>query len=697
MLNLKLIFIVLLFFAVSASKPEKRLNEFEQSSNLIALDTNSIHRLFEQGNQFLNGPSDSLVFYYVQALEIIQEGLKQTPFDSTGKKSFYKTLRFLEFRALIELGIEHFFQADFESAIANNFEALEIALEFNNANLLSECYSEIGIIYKNQGKYDTALIYCEKAFYYASLGNDSSWIASCQINIGNVYKKKTFFGIALTHYLDALTILEQLENDKRIAACFVNIGDIYSKQLDYNKALEYYSRALQLAKSTNDKVRQTTCYINIGFVYANKKNFSEARQFYNLAFDLFQQSGYQHELDHCNILMGDTYMHEDNPSDALKFYNIAFELTKKESDSATLAEVHIKMGRAYSHQGNYSKALSLAEKGLRLSLEYDQLDLIITAHEVLSEIYNNIGLPDKALEEYKIYTFYKDSLFNVDKYMAITEMEMKYKTEKREKEVVVLKGKNEVQQLKFSRRTRLYLASLILIALLAGLAYILFRNHRLTTSHRAVELEQKLMLSQMNPHFIFNSLIAIQSYIYKQEPVIAGDYLAKFADLIRITLENSRSDFVSFEKEVRMLKVYLELQKLRYEDKFDFDINISSELDISTLMIPPMMAQPFIENAIEHGLRFKSTKGKLEISFVPVKNALKCSIYDNGVGREKARELEKNRKHNSMATGITKERLEILSKKFRQKFEFHIDDLKNEHGDADGTFVWFILPFRDKV
>ncbi len=207
-------------------------------------------------------------------------------------------------------------------------------------------------------------------------------------------------------------------------------------------------------------------------------------------------------------------------------------------------------------------------------------------------------------------------------------------------------------------------------------------------------LEQKLFRSQMNPHFIFNSLIAIQSYIYQKDPVSAGDFLAKFADLVRMILESSRSEFVLFSKEMNSLGLYLQLQNLRFENKFDYEIIVDENIDKDNVSIPPMLAQPFIENAIEHGLRFKKDKGLLKINYNLEDNKIVFSIEDNGIGREKAKELNKKKEHLSLAINITEERLAILSKKFKHRFKLEIIDLKNNDGEPGGTSVKFVMPCK---
>lgn len=151
------------------------------------------------------------------------------------------------------------------------------------------------------------------------------------------------------------------------------------------------------------------------------------------------------------------------------------------------------------------------------------------------------------------------------------------------------------------------------------------------------------------------------------------------------------------EKEIRMLNAYLELQGLRFENKFDYCIETGQNIDVTTTMIPPMMAQPFIENAIEHGLRHRETKGFVKIQFEISKDHIQCRVEDNGVGRDNAKNLSKRKDHKSMATSITHDRLKILSKKEHQKFTLTIIDLFEEKSKSKGTRVIFNIPYRKSV
>ena len=378
--------------------------------------------------------------------------------------------------------------------------------------------------------------------------------------------------------------------------------------------------------------------------------------------------GYQHGLDDCYINIGFTYLKENNLSKALEYYQMALKISQDEEDKPGIAGSLSSIANIYFQEKKYQKALDLALQSLKVVNETGYLQVQKNIYQLLSQIYEALGNTDFALEYFKLYSNAQDSLFSEGKYRAIREIEAKFETEKKVQQLELLSEKNHIQDLKISQRNRMMLAFWIFFILAAMAIYLYFRNKRLKSKHKNIEMEQKMLRSQMNPHFIFNSLIAIQSYIYKKDPVQAGDFLAKFADLVRIILEGSRVEFVKLEKEIKMLNLYFELQNLRFENKFEYRIEVSDDIDTENISIPPMLAQPFIENAIEHGLRHKKEMGYIFVAFKKVNNCILLIVEDNGVGRKKASEIEKSKKHKSMAMAITKERLEIFRKRFKKKF-----------------------------
>jgi sensor histidine kinase YesM len=232
------------------------------------------------------------------------------------------------------------------------------------------------------------------------------------------------------------------------------------------------------------------------------------------------------------------------------------------------------------------------------------------------------------------------------------------------------------------------------ILLLITTGILLFRNYRLLHIQKQLLLEQRLLRSQMNPHFIFNALASIQGFMFKKDIQKAGRYLSNFSKLIRNILENSREDNVTLENEIGTVTNYLELQKLRYGDKFDFEVEVDENLDPEEILVPPMLAQPFIENAVEHGIKYKEGQGHIKVRFGKNGENVVFEVEDDGVGRQKAKEIaiSKGKKHKSLATKITNERIQSLSKKLRRKINIAIIDLEDDEKNPTGTRVVFELP-----
>ncbi|MBI5217414.1 MAG: histidine kinase [Bacteroidia bacterium] len=275
-------------------------------------------------------------------------------------------------------------------------------------------------------------------------------------------------------------------------------------------------------------------------------------------------------------------------------------------------------------------------------------------------------------------------------------METKYQTEKKEKEITMLKKEKEIQLLKLNRSRFITGAITSIFILILVIAILLIRQYRQRVHHSATELKQKLLRTQMNPHFIFNSLIAIQSYMYKNKPEDAGKYLSSFAKLTRLILENSNYEYVALEKEIATLNYYMELQELRFENKFKYCIEIDPRINTETMAVPPMLAQPFIENAIEHGLKNNSDKGNILIKYQKADDFILFEVEDNGCGLKlnKIYGEEKKRQDRPHAISITQERLSNLNRKKKQKITLNITNINDLSGNISGTKVLFYIPYK---
>lgn len=247
---------------------------------------------------------------------------------------------------------------------------------------------------------------------------------------------------------------------------------------------------------------------------------------------------------------------------------------------------------------------------------------------------------------------------------------------------------------------------------LAGLALLLSTSLIFMVRIRAIQRRNRLLLdkenlekkfsqsqlnmlrAQMNPHFVFNALNSIQEYIINNNKNLASDYLGLFADLMRKYLDFSQKNEASLEEEIETLQMYLQLEKMRFEDTLEYEIKIDPELDTTAIHIPMMLVQPLVENAIKHGLLHKKGGGKIDISFEKSLNELYISVEDDGIGREQSAAINKMRKgkHKSFATSALQKRIELINKSSENKLSFGYTDIHDENGQPSGTLVKIVIP-----
>lgn len=245
-------------------------------------------------------------------------------------------------------------------------------------------------------------------------------------------------------------------------------------------------------------------------------------------------------------------------------------------------------------------------------------------------------------------------------------------------------------------RSLWFQGGLLFLILAGGYAFYRYRlrqarkAERLKTDfeNRLSKVELTALRAQMSPHFIFNCLNSIESYILKNETRKASDYLNDFSRLIRLILQNSRSNYVNLKDEIEALTLYMEMEQLRFNQRFEYKVNIGKAVDLEGTEIPPMLIQPYIENAIWHGLMHKEGQGKITLNLSIEEDYLKCVVEDNGVGRQKAAELRpKSRTRKSMGMNITRERIDIINKLYDTDTSVKVTDLVAPDGEAAGTRV----------
>jgi tetratricopeptide (TPR) repeat protein len=550
-------------------------------------------------------------------------------------------------------------------------------------------------------------------------------------------------------------LIEALKHAKRAkiklitSAVFEYISNYYIKQEAYEKAVLYNQKGLDLASKENHKFSEVYHLFKLGYLQLNTNNFLKARSYLKDALEKVKNLNALYLKGRILGAIGNSYEKTLHANKAINYYQKALICFYNIDDNKGIASIHKDLGNSYF----INKNLNLAEKNYTLSQNYlEELDeeeelaelyhyqaelalekgsyhksqkLINKAITLWSkngntiELYNSyllLSKISKALNKYKEayfylekYTEYQDSLNDKRTKERLAELSELYQAEQKEKRILEQQKEIEEQaseqlireqqlentQLRNRQIATILVFSIILFISILLIVYFKTKQDKLKKQQREIELKQALLRSQMDPHFIFNSMSIIQSYIYDNDLTNSSKFLVNFSRLIRLILENSAKEFITLNIEIEILERYLEIQKKRFEERFNYEIVNYSNLDTSSILIPPMLLQPFIENALEHGELNKVKDGKIRITFKIENDLLIFVIEDNGIGRQASKEKRKSdslSQHTSMAIDITNSRIELLNDKYKNTGFLSIQDL-TEDGEY-GTRVTIATLFQ---
>lgn len=631
-----------------------------------------------------------------------------------GKKELDSLLKILPFDKNDTNKVRHliFISEDYSNFdVKKSLEYAEKALKTSNdinwqRGIGSSCF-RIAFAYSAMGNFSAALEYRLKVLQKWEQIKYTTGICGALADIGVSYSDLGNNAKAMEYYIKSLQLAEKNGEHERIITNLCNIASINYLMGNEVKAIENYNHSLELARKYKFRVHEATNLANLGNLYQEKKQFNFAMKFHTNALNIFNETDNKVNATASLIniaglyqLLGDSARSASNQRlskkfnlKALDYFQKALILSKELGNAYYIANILGNTGAIQITENRYTDAEANLLQALHLADSVKSLEEISIAYQRLFALYKKKNNLQKALIYFEKYAETRDSLFNSQNSRTISELQAKYETDKKEKENQFLKQQNMLQSLSISNHRYFLLSLSGVFVLMVCFGFLIYRQSRMKSLQRAALLEQKLLRTQMNPHFIFNSLASIESFIYDHQPKEAGMYLSGFSRLMRLILENSASELISLEKEVEILGYYLSLEKLRLNGNLDYCLEIDPQIDPAVTYLPPMLTQPFIENAIEHGFRGKMERGIVKIEFHKNKNQLSVSVTDNGMGlAEAGQQKDMNKTRKSMAINITQERLMLLNKSKKQKIYFDVSDIENENKQCSGTKVSFSIP-----
>jgi len=455
----------------------------------------------------------------------------------------------------------------------------------------------------------------------------------------------------------------------------------------YDEAIRYYKMAYAKNPSNDLLYVISVNYGNIAFSYSQLKKFDKTIDYCDKGIEISRKIGNPTMTGILLTRKAYAQMQFQKYDEAEKLFKEVLSLKELEmaNNDVAIANANTGLADLYVKKKEYAKALPYANKGFFLSKRGGSVPLQTKTAKTIYEISMATKNFERALEMYQFQEKITDSSQIEASKNELEQQQLKYDFEKKELNYKLISEKEKSAK----NNWLIALSSLLLLILLGGFFY--YRNNRQKQAIAVLEknqIKQKLLITQMNPHFIFNSIENIRSLIYQNQNNDAVNYLGKFSKLTRQILENSNENYISLEEEVEMTENYLSIQQLLYNNKFNFSIAIAENIDPESVFLPPMLTQPFIENAIKHGLSNTLENGKIDIRFYLNEAKLFFEVSDNGKGFDNSQKLGT---HKSLAMTITKERLVTYTK--NHDFVVQTDNILGDDKNVVGAKVLFEIPY----
>ena len=615
--------------------------------------------------------------------------------------------------SLISLG-KRLRSIDKDSAIATFENAVHSAKKINFYKGQTEALRFRGITYGMYDDYVLAITDFNAALELGLKHNNIKETANAYNGLGIVYKKIGDYVSSLKNYNNALKIYQKNGLKVGESAAYSNLGVLYDLMGDYENSYKYYLSSYKIEDSLRSEQNKNSVLANIAVYHIRKKE-------YNKAISILKRNStyYGKSKSYDNLIT--TYNNVAHVYKLMKVYDSTIHYTTKvieiihaESlNKYRAVDAYLNRSSAFLKKGNFKQALNDANNNFELAEDLG-LSTKMESYQLRAEINDSIGNYKESAMANKMVIALKDSLFEENKVQ-------KYKSEQVKQQVYlkneqIANQENNIQILnKDVKQKRIWNLFLLIIIGLFTVSMILLyqrfsyrnkmnlvlksQNDLISQQKKEIEiineeLENRMLRAQINPHFIFNALNSIQHFITVNDTKSTLKYLTKFSSLLRQILENSISAKVSIDNEIKFLKIYIDLEALRFDHSFSYEIKIDDEIDTFNTEVPILFLQPFVENAILHGLLPKEGEKHLLISVKQENNFLVFEIEDNGIGRTSAKILKEKKRldYKSRGLSVTEQRIKMLQKEENQGSVSFIDLKDGIDGKPSGTKVVISVP-----
>lgn len=560
------------------------------------------------------------------------------------------------------------------------------------------CTNCFGVMYRQIGKPGDAARQHLAALALSEGSHDTMNMMISLNNLGVNARRVDDLKKATDYHMKVLNLAGPFSNQsgtvqKSKCIALNSLGNINISLKQYDQAIKIFKQSNAIERTMKSLIGQAVNLANIGEAFELSGRLDSAQIYYKHSLDFNEKAGSVLGIALCNNNLGKIHLKRKQYDQALACFENAIKLIRSTGDKYHLVISLQSAASVWIEKKQYLRANNFLDEAIELSRKIDAKIFLKEGYQMLSQISQETGNFHESLDYLTLSHQYSDSIFTEESQRHLNEIQTKYETEQKEQQIIILNKGHELN-LQRMRIQRISLWGLTILSLLVFVVILLlYHQQKIKSRTREIELSQKLLRSQMNPHFIFNSLGAIQNFMLKNDGRKASFYLSSFSALMRSILKNSREELITLQEEKQTLDNYLHLHQLRLGERLSFSVTVSDQLDEGSTLLPPMLIQPFVENAILHGIEKIEDKGEIEVIFCQENNLLKIIVKDNGKGFDQ-NPADTRGSHISYALQIFKERITNLKKSSGMDISYQIGS-KGATGDQhQGTVVTVLLPLK---
>ena len=578
--------------------------------------------------------------------------------------------------------------------------AVELNLALGRSLQLVKNYSSLADAYLDLGQMDLARIALSNAERHVIPLEKPRLQAIVHLAQGNLAKGSHSYVEAIEFYNLAREQYKKAEEMAGEGRVLTSLGLVCTSIGQFESAEQYFRDALVLADNTNDQKLKSRVLTNLGTALSRLERYAEAEACYRQSIAIKETLNSPGELTVVYLQLGELERNQGRFEQSLNTLNLALQQGREWGMLKHEPNILLAMARDHHALGQSSLALDHINQAREMALERNQSEVATTSLLDLAAVNHDLGNDSLAIVAYRQYIAEHDSVFSFAVSDRAGQLAAQYWSEKKqhaldlaEKDKALLEQSAEAERLekdKIGLQRNFSIAGGLLLLILAIAVYrVNLKRKKDSMKQQVSDLELKALRAQINPHFLFNALNGVQGLINKNELRSANLFLSKCAKLTRGILEQSDHETVSLETELHTLDLYIQLEAMRFS--FDYNVKVADDFDPEIVQVPSMLMQPFVENAILHGLSKKADHKHLQIDVLPHEQGLMYVIEDNGVGRP-AEHQTREASHRPMGMRITHDRITKLHEDKEEGAHVAVIDLKDEAGQPRGTRVEIVLP-----